>query len=96
MCQICLDSMQEIFPEVPEAELGDFLMAATCFPFGEGEDTRKQLLDLRARMTTNDYHECYAIAEADLDEEVAQAERDGVWPGYELTHTTPPAAWWTM
>lgn len=96
MCQVCLDAMKEIFPEVPELERGGFLLGTTCFPFGTGEQTRAQLLELRARMTTSDYHECYAIAESDLDEEVEQAKQDGVWPGYELTHTTPPAAWWTM
>jgi len=72
MCQLCFDAVHEVFPSVPEAEVGDFLMGTTCFPFGEPHQVRDQLLEMRAQMKTSDYNECYAIADEELGEALAQ------------------------
>ncbi len=80
MCQECVDACRGIFPEVPDEEMGDFLFGTTCYPAGRGEAVRKQLIGNRARMTTNDYHECYAIADQDTEEAMAKAERDDSTP----------------
>jgi len=71
MCAGCLTAIKEVFPEIPENERGEFLMGATCFPFGDAEQVHEQLVDLRSRMVTTDYRECYGIAARDLDAEMA-------------------------
>jgi len=48
--------------------MGTFLFGTTCYPFGHGKQVRAQLADNRRRMTTDDWRECYAIADSDLDE----------------------------
>ena len=68
MCQQCADACREIFPEVPQEEIGNFLVGTTCFPCGESSIVRAQLLVNRERMTTDDWRECYAIAAKDIDE----------------------------
>jgi hypothetical protein len=65
MCQKCLDVCQEVFPEIPDEEIGDFLINTTCYPFGMPEDIKVQLLDNKRRMTTNDWHECYVIVDTE-------------------------------
>jgi hypothetical protein len=72
MCKKCAEALQEIFPEVPKEEWNNFLMGCTCYPFGDHDQVRAHLLDLRTKMKTDDYHECYAIA----DEEMTEAERN--------------------
>ena len=67
MCQKCADASREVFPEVPNSEMGHFLFGTTCFPFGDPEVMRRQLIANRCRMTTDDYRECYALADEDLD-----------------------------
>jgi hypothetical protein len=61
MCIKCVKAMEQVFPEVPESEYGSFLMACTPFPFASGDDMIKILEELRSRMTTTDYKECYGI-----------------------------------
>jgi hypothetical protein len=74
MCQQCVDVCREIFPEVPDDEMGDFLFGTTCFPFGEPAQVREQLVDLRSKMATDDWHECFAIADQEVHEEMKAAE----------------------
>ena len=71
ICKSCVEAVQEIFPDVLREEWNSFLMGATCYPFGDHDAVKAQLLDMKAKMTTGDYHECYAIA----DEEMTEAER---------------------
>jgi hypothetical protein len=66
MCKLCVAVMHEIFPEVPEKEVGDFLMSCTCYPFGGPEELKKQLVDLRQK-AGDDYKRCYAIADEELE-----------------------------
>jgi len=68
MCKLCVEAVHEIFPEVPDGEMGDFLLATTCYPAGGPEQVRAQLSDNRAKMKTNDWHECYEIADREMDE----------------------------
>jgi hypothetical protein len=67
MCKKCAEAIQEIFPEVPQEERSDFLMCCTCYPFDDHEKVRTDLLDIRQKMKTDDYHECYAIADEEID-----------------------------
>lgn len=39
MCQQCVDACREIFPEVPDDEMGGFLLGTTCFPLDSYEAT---------------------------------------------------------
>ena len=68
MCQVCVDACREVFPEVPDEEMGNFLLATTCYPFGDGTQVRAQLVTNREKMTTDDWQECYAIADHETDE----------------------------
>jgi hypothetical protein len=68
MCKQCVVALNEVFPEVPKEEWCNFLMDCTCYPFGQPEDVKKQLVALRGKMTTDDYHECYDIADKEIDE----------------------------
>lgn len=64
MCKRCLDAVKEIFPDVPDNEVGDFLFGCTCFPFGNPEHVRDQLVEMKSKVT--DWRECYALADAEL------------------------------
>lgn len=72
MCKQCVDACREVFPEVPDDEVSDFLWETTCFPAGDHKMVRKQLVQNRQRMKTDDYRECYAIAEKDVDDAMKQ------------------------
>lgn len=74
MCKKCLEYCGLVFPEVPADEITNFLMATTCFPFDEPEQVHKDLVSNRSRMKSEDYRECYAIADSDLDEAMKQLE----------------------
>ena len=65
MCAECLNSVQEIFPDIPESEVGNFLMNCTAFPLAGPETIKKQLQELRAK--TSNYEECYKIVEEELN-----------------------------
>ena len=74
MCQKCVDAAREFFPAIPKTEIGNWLMSCTCFPFGNGPEERAQIKELRDQ--TDDYRECYAIADQELTAEMAM--RDGM------------------
>lgn len=76
MCQGCADACREVFPEVSAEEMGDFLFATTCFPFGSPEHVRLQLQQNRAKMKTNDWRECYEIADREMDEAMKTIRED--------------------
>jgi hypothetical protein len=65
MCAKCFEAARSIFPGVPEGEVGNFLMNCTAFPLAEPEYIEKQLKELRAK--TNNYQECYAIVEEEME-----------------------------
>lgn len=67
MCKQCIEALAEVFPEIPKEEWSDFLTDCTCYPFGHPDDIKKQLVDLRKKMTTDDYRECYAIADQEMN-----------------------------
>jgi hypothetical protein len=77
MCQGCVDACREVFPEVPDEEMRDFLMGTTCFPFGTPEAVRVNLLDNRSRMTTSNWQECYTITDAQTTEAMVKLSRTG-------------------
>jgi hypothetical protein len=68
MCLQCVEAVKEVFPDVPDEEYGDFLMGTTCFPFGDAEVVRMQLLKHKSR--TDDYKDCYGLAEKDMMDSV--------------------------
>ena len=75
MCAKCVEAVEETFPEVPDDEVGGFLMNVTAFPCAEPEYILKQLRDLRAQ--TPDYKQCYAIVEAEM-RRLSDVDVDGV------------------
>ena len=81
MCQQCVDACREVFPDVPDGEMGDFLIGTTCFPFGTPELVREQMQANRAKMTTDDWHECFAIADAEMEAAMAEARAERVAGG---------------
>lgn len=68
MCAKCVDVVKEVFPDVPDEEIGSFLMNCTAFPFVDPEVIDKQLRELRAR--TDNYKQCYGLVEADMEREM--------------------------
>jgi ribosomal protein S27AE len=66
MCKVCIDNCKQIFPEVPDKEIYEFLMGTTCYGFGSIEQVKQQLEQNRKKMKTNDWRECYLIAEDEL------------------------------
>jgi hypothetical protein len=74
MCKLCVDAVREIFPDVPEGEIHEFLTACTCFGFGSPDEVRQDIQDLRKE--TADYHECYALADEINEEGLANATRN--------------------
>ena len=101
MCKQCVDAVRAIFPQVPDAEMGDFLLCTTCYPAGDHNDVRKQLVQNRAKMKTDDYHECYAIADAEMDEawrksKAAPADSDDTaTPPHAAENLNQPNTFWS-
>lgn len=88
MCQKCVDAVQEYYPDCPQQMMGDFLFAATCFPFGTPEKVREQLANMRARG-----QDTWRKALAYTDEQVTQAMANYIELEPYLedeTHTTSP------
>ena len=66
MCASCVEAVTATFPEVPDNEVGNFLMSVTAFPMGSPELVAQQLQELRAK--TSNYKECYGLVEAEMEE----------------------------
>lgn len=49
MCQECVDLVRKYYPELPDEKYGDFLMSATCFPFGKPADIEKQFIEYKEK-----------------------------------------------
>lgn len=82
MCAECVSAVREIFPEVPDEEMGNFLYGATGFPFVPPEKVKEQLASARLRMASTDWREAYGIADSDLDREMTAMQ--------EVTTPPPP------
>lgn len=71
MCAKCVDAVRRYFPDCPDAEMGEFLMSATSFPFGCGDDVERAL---------KEHHDagCRTTGEASAraDEEMDKAMRE--------------------
>lgn len=65
MCAKCVTVVTACFPEIPDDEIGGFLMNCTAFPCADAETIERQVHDLRAK--TDDYRKCYGIVEAEMD-----------------------------
>ncbi len=71
MCKKCVDAVRLYFPDCPDAEVGNFLLCATPFPCGDGDDVERSL---------KDHHDAgcrtigEAMARADKQTEDAMAE----------------------
>lgn len=50
MCQKCLDSLKEIFPDATKKECSELLWEHTSYPFGGPEQVREDLLQHRAEL----------------------------------------------
>lgn len=71
MCRKCIDAVHRYFPDCPEDEIGEFLIAATCWPLGCGDEVERQL---REHAESG----CLTVADAirRTDEECDAAMRD--------------------
>jgi len=98
MCIECVNALVNGVADcpwtVPDAEIGDFLISCTCFPFGKPSDVAVQIADLVARFgdakTWDEFRErSHVWAEALVDEamrdarerhqaEAPQKEQEGV------------------
>lgn len=47
MCQKCADAVKLHYPDLPDADYGDFLMSTTAFPFGCGDTVERQVREMR-------------------------------------------------
>lgn len=47
MCKECLAAVEKYFPDCPIGEIGNFLIEATPFPFGDGEHVAASLMKAR-------------------------------------------------
>ena len=65
MCYKCVEALNETFPDVPDDEVGSFLMSVTAFPCCDADTVAAQLRELRSQ--TSDYKQCYVIVEREMD-----------------------------
>ena len=49
MCEKCVEAATRYFPNLSEHEIGELLMGATAFPFGDAEYIEKQLAELKEK-----------------------------------------------
>lgn len=55
MCQKCVELTDKYFPGISDRDRSDFLMGATCFPFGDPEqDLEPQLADIAQRFANGE------------------------------------------
>lgn len=66
MCAKCVEAVRAYFPDCPEETMGDFLISATCFPFGDHEQVARQVKEHHdAGCKTSD--EAMARADREMD-----------------------------
>lgn len=65
MCAKCPVAIRRYFPDCPDDKMGDFLMSATSFPFGDGETVERQLREHRAAGVRT-WREACARADAEM------------------------------
>jgi hypothetical protein len=85
MCIKCVEAVTETFPEVPDAEVGNFLMSCTAFPCGDAETVLRQLRELRAK--TSNYKACYGIVEDEMEKAMKRYKEE---PDSSLAPDTEP------
>jgi len=47
VCKMCVQAVEDYFPDCPEKEYGNFLLSATAFPFGQPSTIRLQLKEAK-------------------------------------------------
>ena len=47
MCKECLAAVEKYFPDCPIGEIGNFLIEATAFPFGDGDHVAMNLREAK-------------------------------------------------
>jgi len=78
MCQLCLDSIQEHWPDLTPTERSELLWGATCFPFGCGKQIATQVREL-AEWTGRNLEKAMCLAEMKMDFAVVNNWR-WIWP----------------
>ena len=63
MCNICLKTLENLYPSLPKDKYWDFLMFTTPYPFGSCEDVQNSLQDLWNKCPSKSVEEAYLIAE---------------------------------
>jgi hypothetical protein len=75
MCKQCVLMVEKYFPDCPEDEVGDFLMAGTAFPFGDPDYIGLQLKQAKDAGCKT-YEEAIAYANNQLEESMKILERE--------------------
>lgn len=73
--QQCFDIAQDLYPAAAENDIVDLLWSATCFPFGEPEQVRKNLEDALAN-TDGTPLSAMAYAEQQINEAMKALKND--------------------
>ena len=82
MCKECLDAVEKYFPDCPIGEIGNFLIEATPFPFGDGEHVAASLKTAKdAGCTTWLEAMDYAERQLDLEMEKYHAKEENQGKG---------------
>ena len=71
MCEQCALAVEWHYPHLTDAERGEILMSATCFPFGSPEMIDAQLAELREK-TDGTLLGALVFAHAELDRQMTE------------------------
>ena len=66
MCDVCVDAVQQHWPDLTEHEQGSLLLGATCFPFGSAKQVEEELKRLAERTGCN-LRAALALADAEMN-----------------------------
>ena len=75
MCQTCVDAIKRYWPDLPEAQWGDLLMSATCWPFGDGAQVAA-MVKQKAAQSGCDLQRAIGIACDEMDAAMAEAAKE--------------------
>lgn len=75
MCQKCLDSAHQFFPEATEKECNEIIRGATFFPIVDHDTVHKHLKALSERCG-GDWRRVFSEADAMCEEDMKEMERE--------------------
>lgn len=75
MCQKCVDALNKYYPDVPDDQVGTFLMCTTCFPAGDADTIARQLQEMY-EATDGSIGAAYEYADKIVEESMRSLRRD--------------------